>query len=294
MLPFSFKKMAVLGGVLYAGALPVSFLVGGYVYSRPFRTGLNIQEIISAVRPEWDRKFLSLMREVEIDLRPRVEIRGTVFGANSHSTVIVLHSRGENRLEGIEAAYALWDVGFDVLLLDRYAHGLSDGDQRPLFGGEEDEISAVISAMVKHQWSGTSTIGVFGIGDAGTSALVAAARDPRIDAASGENPAVTATDMIRASLATWAPLPDLLLIPHAYLSTQGMRMASDATLEDLDASDALSEIGVPSQILSIGTARSRDARRVFDLLRTGVGSFESGPDRTTTYAAMVRFFEQSL
>jgi len=152
----------------------------------------------------------------------------------------------------------------------------------------------VISAMVKHQWSGTSTIGVFGIGDAGTSALVAAARDPRIDAASGENPAVTATDMIRASLATWAPLPDLLLIPHAYLSTQGMRMASDATLEDLDASDALSEIGVPSQILSIGTARSRDARRVFDLLRTGVGSFESGPDRTTTYAAMVRFFEQSL
>ena len=293
MLPLSVKKAAFFCGALYVGALPISFLVGGFLFARPLRTGLNPQDVIEAVRPEWDRSFLSLMKEVEVTVRPRVKIRGTVFVAGSHSTVIVLHSRARNRLEGMEAAYNLWNAGFDVLLLDRFAHGRSDGDQRPLFGREENELRLVINELARNEWTGTYKIGILGLGDAGTSALLAAANDERVDAVAAENPALTATELIHRSLASWAPLPRPLLTPHALLMSHGMRLVSDVTPADLDATPALERVKAPTLVLAVGDG-GKAARRVYDRLPAGVGAFESGGDHAATIPAMIRFFERNL
>lgn len=294
MLPPLLKKTAFAAAMIYCGAMPVSFLVGGYLFSRPLRTPYQNQDLADAVLPDWDRSFLALMRDVEIELRPRVRLRGTVFASGSYSTVIILHRAGENRVEGIRAAYQLWNSGLDVLLLDRAAHGRSDGDTRPLFGGETGELKAVVDAVIQNGWSGTSKIGILGIGDAGTSALVAAAADRRIDAVCAEDPALRATDFVRASIGRWAPLPDLLLAPPTFLAVYGMRAAVDVEATEFDATEPISKLAVPVMVLSIDGSTRVAAREVYTKIPFGFGTFEEGNDRASVYTAMCRFFEQGL
>ncbi|MFG0316687.1 MAG: alpha/beta hydrolase [Planctomycetota bacterium JB042] len=294
MIPPLLKKTAFACAVIYLGSLPASFVVGGFLFSRPLREPFQTQDLVDAMRPEWDRNFFALMKEVEIELRPRVRLRGTMLGAGSHATVVILHGGGRNRVDGLEAAYRLWDSGYDVLLLDRAAHGRSDGDTRPLFGGEAAELKLVVDALIQQAWGGTSKIGILGIGDAATSALVAAAYDPRIDAVCAENPALEATDFVLRSYASWAPLPSFLLMPHTVLAVAGMKTAVDVEASEFDASEALAMLSAPALILAVGADAGANARSVYDRLKFGLGALEEGPDRDSVYSEMCRFFDRQL
>ncbi len=264
-MPKSLKNLLLFAGLLYLISLPVSIVLGGALFARPLREPFSWTEFVKDVPQDWDRSFLNSAKEVEIPIGARAKLRGTIIGGDSTTTVIVLHEARSNRAAALEVGYSLWRAGFGVLLLDRRAHGASDGEILALFAGEADDVSAVIDRLVEEQWSGTSRIAVYGIGDGGTSALIAASRDQRIDAVIAERPARTAEEFVASTFSSFCKLPASLLIVQAKLAVLGMKFLSDEPLSAFDARDALVALNTPCLILE-SRLRSSEADDVFQLI----------------------------
>ncbi|MFH0946206.1 MAG: CocE/NonD family hydrolase [Planctomycetota bacterium] len=294
-MPKLIRKALFWAAVLYALSLPFSFILGGALFARPVKDPVSIANLADALDPAWDRTFLSGLREVAIQLRPGVSLRATVFGGDSYATVIVLHESRKNRLSGLPAAYALWSAGFDVLLVDRRAHGSSDGDMLPLFGGEEQDLTMVVNELISSDWSGTSRIGMFGMGDAGTSCLIAAAADPRIDAVVAQNPALRADDFVATRLRSWFLLPEPLLVAQTYLAVTGMCVLANVDRAQLDASSQIAGLRTPTLLLLDTTEGRREPTSdVFRTIPSGVASLQEDSDVLSLYGSMVEFFDRHL
>ena len=294
-MPKIVRTALVWAAILYAVSLPASFVIGGALFARPVKDPVSINDLSDALDPEWDRTFLGGLKEVSIQLRPGVLLKATILGGDSHATVVVLHESRKNRISALPAAYALWGGGFDILLLDRRAHGSSDGDMLPLFGGEQVDLSMVIDQLLASDWSGTSKIGLFGIGDAGTSCLIAAAADPRIDAVVAEGPALRADDFVAAKLHSWLLLPEPLLFAQTYLAVKGLCVVGDVEPRELDASPMIRNLSTPTQLLLNSSSDSRRAvQAVFDALPAGNVDLQECVSQEALYAEMVDFFARHL
>lgn len=294
-MPRILRRTLFWAGMLYLLTLPLSFIIGGALFARPVKDPVRLGDVVDAMEPHWDRTFLSGVTEAQIFIGPRTRLRATVLGGDSHATVIVLHESRKNRLSGLAAAYALWSGGFDVVLLDRRAHGSSDGDVLPLFGGEQADLTKVIDYVINEGRTGSSRIGLFGIGDAGTSCLIAAAADPRVDAVVAEDPALTAGDFVSSVLHSWFLLPEPLLVGHTFLAVQGLCLIGDVESDQLDASPLLGRLSTRTLLLSNRqTGRSDRVRAVHDALPMGVSEFTEADDQAGLYQRMVSFFDQHL
>ena len=294
-MPKFVRQALFWAAVLYALSLPFSFILGGALFARPVKEQVSINDLADALDPSWDRTFLSGIKEVGIQLRPGVMLRATVFGGNSYATVIVLHESRKNRLAALPAAYALWSAGFDVLLLDRRAHGSSDGDMLPLFGGEEQDLTVVINELIAADWSGTSRIGMFGMVDAGTSCMIAAAADPRIDAVAALNSALRAEDFVAAKLRSWFFLPEQLLAAQTYLAVSGICVLGNVERDQLDASAQIAELRTPTMLLlDTSEARRKPTSDLFRMIPPGAASLQEDSDVLSLYGSMVEFFDRHL
>lgn len=245
-------KAIVLAGIAYVVSLPLSFFVGGVLYSRPLRTPVGFDDLREHMQDGWDASFLSDSREVKIVVATNVRLSATVFGGDSQSSVIVMHELGRNRLAALDIAYALWRAGVDVVLVDRRAHGNSDGEARPLFANEEKDIRAIVDQLLKNNWCGTGTIGLYGVGDAGTSCLIAAAEDSRIDAVCAENPVLSASEFIADSLSAWSGLPHPIVAVQAFLTSYGVALMGGVKAGDLLAKTRVAGLTTATLLLQSG------------------------------------------
>lgn len=133
------KKALKISAYLYGLSLPTAFLVGGAMYARPVKSPMSARALRENLAPEWDTDFLRRSREVKIPVEERVKLTASLFGTDASQTVILLHSSGGNRLEMLPYAYHLWRHNIGVVMLDRRAHGGSEGESQPLFLDETDD-----------------------------------------------------------------------------------------------------------------------------------------------------------
>lgn len=294
-MPRLLRKALFWALVAYAVSLPVSFILGGALFARPVKERVGLTELAEAMDPGWDRTFLSGVREIEVPLGARSRLRATVMGGNSHATIILLHPARQNRLACLPAAYALWQSGFDVVLLDRRAHGSSDGEMLPLFGGELPDLAAVVDFVVDQGLTGSARIGLFGLDDAGTSCLIAAAADPRIDAVAASDPALRAGDFIGDFFASWFHLPRTLLFLQTTLAVEGLLVLSHVERDQLDAEPRLA--GLEARVLLLdraGVGSPDGVREVLEALPAGTAELEWAASADDAVARAVAFFDRTL
>jgi dienelactone hydrolase len=294
-MPALVKKTLKAAAIAYAISLPCAFVAGGTLFTRPVRTPLKSSAIHDAMDPEWSEGFRRGQAEVAIPISPRVRLLGSVFGSDSARCVIVLHESGGTRLDALGVAHALWKVGLGVVILDRRAHGSSEGEAQPLFLGESEALKAVVDWLVENDAVGTASIGVCGIGDAATSALLLAAEDSRIDAVAAVDPVVHARDYVSRTLRSELPLPRALFVPHGEVTVRAMALFSGVDGSLADASSSLPKVARPVFVLvTAGSGNREDAQAVIAKLaaaRVEVGDAATLADGYDTIAS---FFERQF
>ena len=111
-----------------------------------------------------------------------VRLTGTYLPADgATAAVILVHGFKNARADMLEHALFLHQAGFAVLLYDSRGCGESDGTFG--IGATEDrDIRGAVSYLKQAKGSAAARIAVLGVSLGAGSALLAAARDPRIDA----------------------------------------------------------------------------------------------------------------
>jgi pimeloyl-ACP methyl ester carboxylesterase len=292
-----FRRVLVGAGVVYAISLPFSFFIGAGMLAKPTRKHFSIDDLRNALPEGASLDFLTDSREVQVQVAEREHWNGTVVGGGGRGTVILLHPFGGNRCDVVEPAYALWQDGFDVILLDRRAHGRSDGDAQPLFGGEGAELAHVVDGIIQEGWTSTRSIGLFGMNDAGTSCLMAAALDDRIEAVAALNPSVNARDFVAASISDWSRLPTAFVVPQSFLALLGAGLVSGVDSSEFDARPVLSRLHVPTQILFDAARGAEHRARSVQAAAGGAAGLVALPDAVEgidRWAGLVDFFRVNL
>ena len=285
-------KLLILAGIAYAVSLPVSLLVGGVLFSRPIRSPVSVDSIREHCDETWTTAFLTESRAVKIKVEPNVRLAATIFGGYASRCVVILHELGDNRTDVLAPAYALWRNGIDVVLVDRRAHGNSDGESQPLFGGEPKDIAALVDQLVNNDWCGTAKIGLFGVGDAGVSCLLAAAADPRIDAVAAEDAVPSAFSYIGARLEGWAGIPSELLFAQTFLAEIGMKFLGGASTADLDVGEPLRGLEAPTMLVNNRDGKRRSLGRQLEPKLVNASIHNASDD--VDYAELAAFFKQNL
>lgn len=104
-------------------------------------------------------------------------IPGATKGA---PTFIVLHGKGDNRIGITKYAGMLARAGYAVLAYDHRHHGMSEGTYSTYGYYEGYDVSAAIDYLEKRGDCNTERLGVMGESYGAATAIMAAARDPRI------------------------------------------------------------------------------------------------------------------
>jgi uncharacterized protein len=105
--------------------------------------------------------------------------------------IIAAHARGGDRRGYLEHLPLFHERGFTTLLFDYREHGISDGAGRGMSLGqrEAEDISSAVTYLKETR--GLQRVGVIGHSLGGSSVILAAAHDPRIDAVVAESSIAT-------------------------------------------------------------------------------------------------------
>jgi pimeloyl-ACP methyl ester carboxylesterase len=117
--------------------------------------------------------------------------------------VVTVHGAGADRRDFLRHLPVFHEAGYPVLMFDCREHGISDGASRGIsFGVREhaDVIAAVRYARRRGELEGVAVIGT---SQGGASVILAAARDPSIDAVVSENPFTDIDSLIRDGAAAF-------------------------------------------------------------------------------------------
>ena len=127
-------------------------------------------------------------------------------------TVIIVHGINSNRTGGNRVALAalLFARGYDTLLFDLRAHGLSEGDNST-YGHEErwDVLGAfdyVVQSGVPEE-----RVAVLGVSMGAGASLIALEEEPRIKALIVDGPYANASELVNREAARRTPLPEWIM-----------------------------------------------------------------------------------
>ena len=127
-------------------------------------------------------------------------------------TVIIVHGVNSNRAGGNRVALAalLFARGYDSLLFDLRAHGLSEGDNST-YGHEErwDVLGAFDYLM--HSGVAEQHVAVLGVSMGAGAALIALTEEPRIRALVVDGPYANASELVNREAARRTPLPQWIM-----------------------------------------------------------------------------------
>jgi len=156
---------------------------------------------------------------VEFPAVDRQTLRGwfVAGSADTNAAIVTVHGGGSDRRSFLDLLPALHAAGYPVLLFDDREHGISDGHGLGMSLGmrESEDVSSAVDYLAT---KGFSRFGTIGSSQGGISAIVAAARDPRIGVVIAQGTGTNLADMMAANPALkWLPRPAIdLMVAHFY------------------------------------------------------------------------------
>lgn len=291
MIPRSLRRLARAAAVCYAAILAASFLLGGLLLAHPWRRPLSLREFLAAVPSDWDRGFLTGVRDVELEIEPRFRLRATLLDGGTSRSVVLLHERGKDRAGHLDLARDLVDDGWNVALLDRRAHGASDGEAAALYADDPSDLKRALDLLIETHGLPTGRLYLVGFEDAGTGALLAGAADPRIDGVCAIGASADPQDFARRFLAGVLPLPRPLLGPPAWMALRGMALFSGRALGELAAGRALAGCTLPALLVARDAEEERAARRLASLFLPGSARVVKAPSPQGIHARILGFLD---
>lgn len=124
-------------------------------------------------------------------------LRGWLVRAEGATAgLVAVHGGGADRREFLRQLPSFHAAGYTVLLFDCREHGISDGTGRGLSIGvrESQDVSAAVQRLRAEP--GILRAAAIGTSQGGASVILAAARDPGIDAVVAENPFTRADELL--------------------------------------------------------------------------------------------------
>jgi pimeloyl-ACP methyl ester carboxylesterase len=137
--------------------------------------------------------------EVTVESSTGAKLAGRFFPGRTEATVILLHGYGGNQDEMLPVASTLHDGGYSVFSFDQRGCGRSTGEVT--FGArEQDDLESVVDYLVTREDVNEERLGALGFSMGGATALLAAARDPRIKAVVADSSWSEAKNWLRPSV----------------------------------------------------------------------------------------------
>jgi dipeptidyl aminopeptidase/acylaminoacyl peptidase len=145
-----------------------------------------------------------------------LNLKGWLIPADTATDKIVIFSHGyKGNRANIDAALptmkALHDAGFTVLAFDYRDEGESDGSLVSVGFYEVRDLLGAVDWAAQH---GYHKIGVIGYSMGASTALVAAAKDDRIQAVVADSPFANLHDYLEENLPVWSHLPNWPFTPE--------------------------------------------------------------------------------
>ncbi|MDE3058041.1 MAG: alpha/beta hydrolase [Bacteroidota bacterium] len=104
----------------------------------------------------------------------------------ARGTILYLHGVGDNKIGGLPLAKVFHRHGFNVMLYDSRAHGMSEGKYCTYGYYERHDVKKAIDVLLERHDTHSQTIGVFGTSMGAAIAVQAAAIEARIAAVVAE------------------------------------------------------------------------------------------------------------
>lgn len=174
-----------------------------------------VQELWQGIDTNPMAEFGFEYEEVEFPASDGSVLRGWfVPGINTPKAgIVTVHGSGTDRREFLRHLPIFYNAGYAVLLFDQREHGISDGFGLGVSYGvrEHLDVSSAVEYMKKNRR--ISRVAVIGTSQGGASVLIAAARDPNIDAVISENPYTSVSGFLRGASTDQGALPEFLIKP---------------------------------------------------------------------------------
>lgn len=149
-----------------------------------------------------------------------VELIGWYVEGSEEKAIILCHPYGMDKGYCIPYAEFLNSCGYDILLFDFRAHGISGGRYCSLGYYEIEDLMAAVSLLKE---MGTNSIGVMGFSMGGTIALLAASITPDIDAVIAEGAYLSFHSAVYSYAKRYLHAPRYPFLPPAIWSA-GIRL----------------------------------------------------------------------
>ena len=169
---------AVLGILAVVGYLGISAYVGDKM-SRPVRKALT------STPAEYGLNYENVTFNSAVD---NIPLSGWLIGAPGGKAVIMLHGKDQTRDSDeafLEKASILNNHGYDVLMFDFRAHGLSEGERFAMGAWETRDVDGAVEFL---KGRGYKTIGTYGVSMGAAISLLAAPDNPDIKALMVDSP----------------------------------------------------------------------------------------------------------
>lgn len=195
---------AAVLGVVIAGVVGVSAYVG-WNLSHAERRPVNQTPLELGLAYE----------SVEFASSDGVTLRGWFLPADDDPsrTIILAHGFRSNRLTpslpALELARSLVASGFNVLMFDFRNSGESDGDVTTLGDHERKDIVAAVQWLKRERADRAERLGLIGFSMGATTALLAAASEPAIEAVVADSPFSDLRSYLKANMSFWTGLPEV-------------------------------------------------------------------------------------
>jgi fermentation-respiration switch protein FrsA (DUF1100 family) len=165
-----------------------------------------------------------------------LNLKGWLIPADAATDKIVIFSHGyKGNRANIDAALptmkALHDAGFTVLAFDYRDEGESDGSLVSVGFYEVRDLLGAVDWAAQH---GYDKIGVIGYSMGASTALVAAAKDDRIQAVVADSPFANLHDYLEDNLPVWSHLPNWPFTPEILWECRVLEGLDSRQVDPLD------------------------------------------------------------
>lgn len=173
------------------------------------------------------------------------------------ATVLLLHGIRDSKLHQLSAARAHVARGVRVVLVDSRGHGESSG-RFLTYGVEESRDLMALLDRLDEEGRFVPPLAVVGSSYGAATALLFAARDPRVHTVVASAPFASLREVIPAYL-RWIGGPFAALVPDAWIDA---RVAHAAALAQFDPAQACPRCVAPTIKASVLLIHSRDDERI--------------------------------
>lgn len=204
------RAARIAAGSVAAGVLAVAGLLwfaAGFVLHPPWYPGVSPNGRLPVLDNEtWNGAttdprdaFELAYEDVSFAAEDGQTLRGWFVEASTaerDAVIVLVHGGGGDRRDYLRHVPLFHAAGWPVLLFDCREHGASDGKGVGVsFGAREHrDVSSAVSWL--RDARGYEKVGVLGTSQGGASVILAAARDPGIDAVIAENPFAHMDDLM--------------------------------------------------------------------------------------------------